>query len=130
MPVVDFAGAATTHAVLAARYRAALAPTVLVVGSRGEPLGSPLVGLLTVDFYASYLEAAIDAGLRGCAADRAALEPSGHREPGPRGRQHLVLEALGQERDQRSARRQHVAGARRRRAMQRAAILRRQSALR
>jgi thioredoxin-related protein len=63
-PVVDFAGAATTHAALAARYHAALAPTVLVVDPRGEPLGSPLVGLLTVDFYASYLEAAVDAGLR------------------------------------------------------------------
>jgi hypothetical protein len=63
-PLVDFAGARTTHAALAARYRASLAPTVLVVDSRGDPVGDPLVGLLTVDFYGGYLEDAVSAGLK------------------------------------------------------------------
>jgi len=63
-PLVDFAGASTTHRAFAARYRAALAPTVVVVDARGEPTGDPLVGLLTVDFYGAYLEDAVNAGLR------------------------------------------------------------------
>ena len=63
-PLVDFAGGATTHQALAARYRASLAPTVVVVDARGEPTGDPLVGVLTVDFYGAYLEDAVNAGLR------------------------------------------------------------------
>jgi hypothetical protein len=63
-PLVDFAGASTTHRAFAARYRATLAPTVVVVDARGEPTGDPLVGLLTVDFYGAYLEDAVNAGLR------------------------------------------------------------------
>ncbi len=63
LPVVDFAGTATTHRELAARYSVQLSPTVLVVDARGEPLGAPIVGLLTVDFYGAYLENAFEAGI-------------------------------------------------------------------
>jgi thioredoxin-related protein len=63
-PLVDFAGTATTHAALAARYGASFAPTVLVVDPRGDPAGPPLVGLMTVDFYGGYLEDAVSAGLK------------------------------------------------------------------
>jgi hypothetical protein len=63
LPLVDFAGAATTHRELAARYGAELSPTVLVVDARGEPIGAPIVGLMTVDFYGAYLENAFEAGV-------------------------------------------------------------------
>ena len=39
-------------------------------------------------------------------------EPSGHREPRPRRRQHLVLELCGEERDERPAVGQHIARSR------------------
>ena len=63
-PLVDFAGASTTHRAFAARYRVSFAPTVVVVDARGETIGDPLVGLTTVDFYGAYLEDAVNAGLR------------------------------------------------------------------
>jgi hypothetical protein len=63
LPLVDFDGSATTHRALAARYRVALTPTVVVVDGTGRVVGGPVVGLLTADFYASYLERAIDAGI-------------------------------------------------------------------
>ncbi|HVF65948.1 MAG TPA: thioredoxin fold domain-containing protein [Casimicrobiaceae bacterium] len=59
LPVIDFDGRPTTHAALAARYKATLSPTVLVVDGKGTPLSGPLVGLMTVDFYGSYLENAL-----------------------------------------------------------------------
>jgi hypothetical protein len=58
-PVVGFDGAATTHRGLAARYGAKLTPTVVVVDATGAPLVDPIVGLLTADFYAAYLDAAL-----------------------------------------------------------------------
>jgi thioredoxin-related protein len=64
LPVVDFAGSATTHERLAARYGMSVTPTVAVVDGRGEVIGKPVIGLLTEDFYAAYLEQAIDAGVR------------------------------------------------------------------
>jgi hypothetical protein len=62
LPVKGFDGTVTTHAAIAARYDVALSPTVLVVGPRGEPLDPPIVGLLTVDFYGAYLDAALKRG--------------------------------------------------------------------
>jgi thioredoxin-related protein len=62
LPLVDFDGSATTHRAFAARYRVSLTPTVVVVDRTGRIVGGPVVGLLTADFYASYLESAIDAG--------------------------------------------------------------------
>jgi thioredoxin-related protein len=63
LPLVGFDGRATTHAALAERYGVSLTPTVLVVDSAGAAIGKPIVGFLTVDFYAAYLEGAVDAGL-------------------------------------------------------------------
>ena len=60
-PVVDFRGAPTTHQALAERYAVFLSPTVLVVDANGTPLGEPIVGLLTVDFYGAYIDNALKA---------------------------------------------------------------------
>jgi thioredoxin-related protein len=64
LPLIDFDGGATTHRALAARYRVSVTPTVVVVDRAGRIVGGPVVGLLTADFYAAYLESAIDAGRR------------------------------------------------------------------
>jgi thioredoxin-related protein len=64
LPLVDFDGSATTHRALAARYRVALTPTVVVVDGAGRVVGGPVVGLLTADYYAAYLQSAIDTGRR------------------------------------------------------------------
>jgi hypothetical protein len=58
-PLTGFDGRASTHRAVASRYRVSLSPTVLVVGPDGALLGSPIVGLLTVDFYGAYLEEAL-----------------------------------------------------------------------
>jgi len=63
LPLVDFDGSATTHRALAERYRVSLTPTIVVVDGTGRTLGGPVVGLLTADFYAAYLESAIDAAV-------------------------------------------------------------------
>ncbi len=63
LPLVAFDGTATTHRALAARYRVSLTPTVVVVDGAGTTIGGPVVGLLTADFYATYLEQAIDGGM-------------------------------------------------------------------
>jgi hypothetical protein len=60
-PVVDFDGTRTTHQALAGRYAVFLSPTVLVVDANGTPLGEPIVGLLTVDFYGAYVDNALKA---------------------------------------------------------------------
>lgn len=60
-PVLDFRGARTTHQALAERYGVFLSPTVLVVDANGLPLGEPIVGLLTVDFYGAYIDNALKA---------------------------------------------------------------------
>jgi len=67
-PVIDFAGARTTHQALAARYGMELSPTVLVVDASGRPLGEPIVGLLTVDFYGAYIDNALKAARAKLAA--------------------------------------------------------------
>ncbi|MEP6658041.1 MAG: thioredoxin fold domain-containing protein [Betaproteobacteria bacterium] len=67
-PLVDFAGTPTTHREFAGRHHIRLTPTIYVVDGHGNPLGRPLVGLMTVDFYGAYLEEAISAAtarLRG-----------------------------------------------------------------
>jgi thioredoxin-related protein len=64
LPLVAFDGSATTHRSLATRYGASFTPTIVVVDGSGRVIGGPVVGLLTADFYAAYLESAIDTGLR------------------------------------------------------------------
>ena len=64
LPLIDFDGTRTTHGAFAARYRAVLTPTVMVVDGRGQKIGDALIGLITPDFYAAYLENAIDAAVK------------------------------------------------------------------
>ena len=59
----DFDGRVTTHREYARRHQARKVPTVVVMNSRGEPLASPIVGLLAPDFYQLTLEHAIEEGL-------------------------------------------------------------------
>ena len=59
----DFAGHITTHREYAQREQVRKVPTVLVTGTRGEPLAAPIVGLLAPDFYRLYLEHAVEEGL-------------------------------------------------------------------
>jgi len=64
LPLTDFDGKPTTHRALAARYRTTLTPTVMIVDARGQKIGDALIGLMTPDFYAAYLENAVDAGVK------------------------------------------------------------------
>ncbi len=61
LPLVDFAGGSTTHRAFARRHKIDLTPTIYLVDAAGTPLGKPLVGLTTPDFYGAYLEDAIHA---------------------------------------------------------------------
>lgn len=64
LKVVGFDGRASTHRALARRYDAKLTPTVLLVDGDGAPLGEPIVGLRTPDFYGAYLDAALADAIR------------------------------------------------------------------
>jgi thiol-disulfide isomerase/thioredoxin len=61
--IADFSGAATTHAEFAGRHEVRFAPSVLILGPRGEQLAAPLVGFGTADYYGFYLDERIEAGL-------------------------------------------------------------------
>lgn len=61
--LLDFAGRTTTHAQFAAQNRIRLVPTIKLFDASGRELTEPLVGLLTPDFYGSYLDQAIDEAL-------------------------------------------------------------------
>jgi len=56
----DFAGAPTTPAAFARRYKVRVVPTVVLVDAAGGALGEPLAGLMIEDFYQLYLERAVD----------------------------------------------------------------------
>ena len=58
----DFGGRATNPKAFSLRYRVGIVPTVVVVDDRGELVAPPIVGLLSDDFYGSYLQQAIEAG--------------------------------------------------------------------
>ena len=60
----DFEGKATTPRDFARRFGIRSVPTVMVFDARSAPAASPLVGLASGDFYALYLEQAIEAGLK------------------------------------------------------------------
>ena len=59
----DFSGAATTHRAFARVHDVRKVPTLIVFDADGKSVGSPLVGLLTEDFYRLYIEQAIESGL-------------------------------------------------------------------
>ena len=63
-PLIDFTGAATTHAAFARRERVRLVPVVAFYGAQGQALADPIVGLRLPDFYDSYLESALQAARR------------------------------------------------------------------
>ncbi|MEK6592085.1 MAG: thioredoxin family protein [Pseudomonadota bacterium] len=58
----DFSGQTVSRKEFSLRYRVRSVPTVVVMDDRGNPLASPVVGLLADDFYRLYLQQAIDEG--------------------------------------------------------------------
>lgn len=63
-PLVDFKGAATSHARFAASERIKRVPVVAFYGPDGRKLAEPIVGARLPDFYQSYLEEAVDQSAR------------------------------------------------------------------
>lgn len=61
--LVDFAGRRTTHRRFAAGERAHVTPTLVVYGPDGARLAEPIVGFRVADFYAEYVDRAIEDGL-------------------------------------------------------------------
>jgi thioredoxin-related protein len=60
--LTDFDGRNTVNTShLAARYQVHVTPTLLFVDSQGRELAERMVGVTTLDFYAGYLDAALDA---------------------------------------------------------------------
>ncbi len=62
-PLRDFAGTVTTHRAFARSHDVRKVPTLMVFDADGKPVGPPLTGLLTRDFYQLYIEQAIEGGL-------------------------------------------------------------------
>lgn len=62
-PMRDFPGVPTTHRAFARLHDVRKVPTLIVFDAEGKSIGSPLVGLLTEDFYRLYIEQAIEGGL-------------------------------------------------------------------
>ncbi len=58
--VVDFAGRRTTSADFSKQMQARFAPTVMFHGPDGAALAEPIVGFRLADFYAAYLDRAIE----------------------------------------------------------------------
>ena len=58
--LVDFHGAATTHAQLARAEKIRLVPVVAFYGPQGKHLAEPIVGARLPDFYPSYLEESVE----------------------------------------------------------------------
>lgn len=58
--VVDFSGERTTHGRIARAREVAAAPVVAFWDGAGAPIAEPLKGMLLPDFYAAYLESAIE----------------------------------------------------------------------
>ena len=59
-PLTNFDGTATTHHAFAAGHGAKLAPTLMLLGPKGEALTDALVGYQTSDFYGATIERTID----------------------------------------------------------------------
>ena len=56
----DFDGHRVTAAQLAERYRISVTPTLIFVDRRGDELTERMVGVTTLEFYAGYLDRALD----------------------------------------------------------------------
>jgi thioredoxin-related protein len=61
--LIDFKGKTTTNGGFAVQHNVMLSPTVIVFDYQGNEAADPVVGLGTVDYYGSFLDNAIDAGL-------------------------------------------------------------------
>jgi thioredoxin-related protein len=59
----DFSGKMTTQREFARGNRIHLTPTIKLFDARGRELTSPIIGLLTPDFYGGVLDTAIDGAL-------------------------------------------------------------------
>jgi thioredoxin-related protein len=59
-PLLDFAGRRTTSADFSKQMQAQFAPTVMFHGPDGTALAEPIVGFRLADFYAAYLDRAIE----------------------------------------------------------------------
>jgi thioredoxin-related protein len=62
-PLIDFHGRRTTSADFAREMKARLSPTVMFHAPDGKALAEPMVGFLLADFYAGYLDRAIEDSL-------------------------------------------------------------------
>lgn len=62
-PLADFAGRPATHRSFAISERARFTPTLIVYGPDGARVAEPIVGFRTADFYAEYVNRAIEEGL-------------------------------------------------------------------
>ncbi len=62
-PLSDFAGRRTSHRRFAAGEGARVTPTLIVYGADGARLAEPIVGFRLADFYAEYVNRAIEEGL-------------------------------------------------------------------
>ena len=58
-PLRDFDGSQTTQKNFIDRQKINFAPTVVIYGSKGRPIGEPLVGTMLADFYSHYLESSL-----------------------------------------------------------------------
>ena len=61
--IADFSGKPSNHSDFARSRKIRLTPTIEVLGPDGEPLTESIVGVRLPDFYGTYIERAIDAGL-------------------------------------------------------------------
>ena len=59
----DFEGKTTDVRSFARQHGVRSVPTIIVFDADGKPVSTPLVGLLTRDFYSMYIEQAMEAGL-------------------------------------------------------------------
>lgn len=59
-PLIDFAGKRATHRAFARGERARMTPTLVVYGPDGARLAEPIVGFRLADFYAAYIERALE----------------------------------------------------------------------
>jgi thioredoxin-related protein len=59
--LVDFDGSETTGEALAGRYKVYVTPTLLFLDRKGRELTERMIGVTTLDFYAGYLDMALDA---------------------------------------------------------------------
>ncbi len=55
-PILDFAGEPASGAVLARRWKASFAPTVLFFDRQGQEIAPRLIGIAVPDFYGAYLD--------------------------------------------------------------------------